>query len=104
MIEVSNLLELKQKSPEEFASEILVHLRKKSEDKVIGEMFQHLLFWKINVSQINMNDVDAYIKQVQDALAPEFDKFDCVVLYMPVFDEPTSLTIVDVKAMTSIKI
>lgn len=64
----------------------------------------HMVCWKINVQGLSDEEIGGYIEAVQKNLEADMKKLSIADFYLPIFDEPTSLTIVDLRTMKYVKI
>lgn len=64
----------------------------------------HLICWRVNVQGLPEEEIGGYIEAIQQNLEADMKKLSIADFYLPVFDEPTALTIVDLRTMKYVKV
>lgn len=64
----------------------------------------HLVCWKINLQGVPPEEHAGYIEAVQNNLGPDMKKLSIADFYIPTFDEPTQMVIVDLRTMKYVRV
>lgn len=93
-------------SQQEFANELIEHMKNNPEtaQRVSGGELNYILYWKVDVGGLSIEQVEAYLEQLEKGLSTQLDKYNCISFYQPVTGEPTSLTVVNAQTMKYVKI
>lgn len=64
----------------------------------------HLMCWKINVGNLSEEETVGYINSCQSSLEDELKKVAWACFFIPTRNEPTTLTLIDLRSMKYVQI
>ena len=93
-------------SKEEFVRGLLEEVKENNHEvnEELPRDIKYVLTWRVNVSGITPERAQEYMDHIEQNLTTQLDKYNCLTFYIPVLQEETSLTVVNMETMKYVKI